>query len=85
MGERAWGLALKRPVARRLDPRVVRDDSDDWMPMRWRCSPQEQPLSTVGVSQLTIHCILPCSRVGQTEAKSKIGKPRSTTCGARGP
>ena len=50
-------------MAHRLDPRMVHDDSDDWMLMRWRCSPQEQPPSTVGASQLTIHCILPA--VGQ--------------------
>lgn len=60
---------MNRAVARRLKSRMVRDDSDDWMLMRWRCSPQKQPPSTVAASQLTIHCIL--RAIGQTRLEQR--------------
>ena len=40
--------------------------------MRWLCSPQEQPPSTVGASQLTIHCIL--RAVGQTRPEQRASQ-----------
>ena len=39
--------------------------------MRWRCSPQEQPPSTVGASQLTIHCVLPAVGQARLEQRAK--------------